>query len=142
MDIKPAKPAIGKMDRMRIMMTAGNGASRKLANFSFDSISMSALVGMDIQKRRKTVPTILAASGILPPTVFLFIFRGGNRPCVKSLGMSKIVQRMAFHVKTWSAMRCKRRSYSTSSEYGAEILRPSGSAGGPPAYSKAVDGTG
>ncbi len=29
-----------------------------------------------------------------------------------------------------------------SSEYGAEILRPSGSAGGPPAYPKAVDGTG
>ena len=48
MDIKPAKPAIGKTAIMRIMMTAGNGASRKLANFSFDIISMSALVGMDI----------------------------------------------------------------------------------------------
>lgn len=142
MDIKPAKPAIGKTAIMRIMMTAGNGAPRRLASFSFDSISTSALVGMDIQKRRKTVPTILKASGILPPTASLFIFRGGNRPCVKSLGMSKIVQRMAFHVKTWSVMGCERDSYSVSSEYGAEILRPSGSAGGPPAYPKAVDGTG
>ena len=48
---------------------------------------------------------------------------------------------MAFHVKTSSAMRCKRHSYSASSEYGAEILRHFGSAGGPPAYPKAVDGT-
>ena len=54
---------------------------------------------------------------------------------------NKILQRMAFHVKTSSAMRCKRHSYSASSEYGAEILRHFGSAGGPPAYPKAVDGT-
>lgn len=123
MDIKPAKPAIGKMDSIRIMMTAGNGASRKLANFSFDSISMSALVGMDIQKRRKTVPTILKAIGILPPTASLVSFFGGNRPCVKSLGMSKIVQRMAFHVKTWSAIAVAHNIGHRSQETGKPVAQ-------------------
>ena len=37
---------------------------------------------------------------------------------------------MAFHVKTWNAMRCKRHSYSAAAEHGAEISRHSGSAGG------------
>lgn len=80
MDIKPANPAMGKMDIMRIMMTAGNGASRKAANFSLDNIRNNARVGMDIQKRRKTVQAILKAIGILPPTAPLISFFGGNRP--------------------------------------------------------------
>ncbi len=29
-----------------------------------------------------------------------------NRPFVKSLGMGTIVQRIAFHVKTWNAVVC------------------------------------